>query len=414
MIAMRARLLSGAFAGWCAAAALAGADWTQWGGPTRDFRVSEAKLPKAMPTPPRKLWTRDLGDGYSMILAEAGRLYTMYRSGGDEVVICLNADTGEVAWEHKYAAPLPDDMNKDFGIGPRSTPLIVGDRLFAVGASAKLHCLDKKTGAVSWSQDLMQRFGATSLTWGYSSSPLAYKDTIILPVGGDGKGLMSFKQENGSVVWSSVDAPNAYCSPMLINVDGQEQCVVMLATGAVGVDPATGAEYWSHPHKTDYDVNATSPVWGSDNLLFLTSSYRTGSRMLKLAQSGGNTTVTELWKDNKNGVQHGSAIRIGDWIYGSVGRGGPAFLVAMNAQNGEVKWKERGFAKSTSLLADGKLLVLDEDGALGVVSVSPEGMKVHWKTEVLEKIAWSAPTLVGDRLFLRDKRRIVALDLKGS
>src|SRR5262249_55887828 len=149
-------------------------------------------------------------------------------------------------------------------------------------------------------------------------------------------------------------------------VDGQDQTIVFMVDFALGLDPKTGKELWRHPHKTFANVNATMPVFGADNLLFLSSAYATGARCLKLAQKDGKTTAEEMWTDSKFGIHHGTAIRIGDIVYGSLGMMGPAYFAAINMKTGQGLWKTHEFAKSTMLLADGKFIVLDESGTLGL------------------------------------------------
>jgi outer membrane protein assembly factor BamB len=181
-----------------------------------------------------------------------------------------------------------------------------------------------------------------------------------------------------------------------------------------GFDPRSGARYWSHPHKTDWGLNISVPVWGEGNLLFITSAYSGGSRMLKLSQSGGKTSVTQLWFNNKMRIHIGNALRLGDRVYGSSGDFGPAFFTAVDARTGAVAWQDRSFARAVALYAEGKLILLDEDGTLALATAGPQGLTVHSKARVLAKNAWTVPSLVGTRLYLRDRATIKALELGAS
>lgn len=147
-------------------------------------------------------------------------------------------------------------------------------------------------------------------------------------------------------------------------------------------------------------------------MLFLSSAYSGGSRVLKLAQAGGKTTVTELWFNNRLRIHHGTAIRLGDHVYGSSGDFGPAFFSAINVKTGEIAFQDRSFPKINSLYADGKLIMLDEDGNLALATVSPAGLNVISKVSLMKNLAWTAPTLVGTRLYLRDRQSIAAVNLK--
>ena len=387
-------------------------DWAQWGGPRRDFTTNSKGLAAAWPaTGPKQLWTRPLGAGHSAILASGNTLYTMYSVGEQEVVVALAADTGKTIWEYKYDAPQAG-MNYEAGVGPHSTPLLVDEMLYTVGATGKLFALDKKSGRVAWSHDLWKDYGGRKVDRGYSCSPLAYKNTIILTLGGrENQTLIAFNQKDGAVAWKNGALDMSPSSPILINVDGQEQLVAFLGKVVAGIDPNNGNLLWSHPHVTEWGLNITMPVWGPDNLLFISSAYSGGSRVLKLTQKDGKTTAEELWFHRRMRVHHGTAIRIGDYVYGSSGDFGPAFFAAVNVKTGEIAYQDRTFPKSNFVLADGKLIILDEDGNLALATATPTALKVISKVSVLKNLAWTVPTLVGTKLYLRDRRTIMALDL---
>jgi outer membrane protein assembly factor BamB len=407
------------------AASLPGAaraqDWPQWGGPNRNFVTTSSGLASTWPASgPRLLWSRDLGEGYSSVVVDGNRAYTMYREKAgllslgkkdEEVVVALDAATGKTIWEHRYDAPPLPRMNLEYGAGPHATPLIAGNRLFTVGTMGHFHAFDKASGRVLWSHNLYDEFG---VVWGrgYSCSPIAYKDTLVLTTGRPGHSVIAFRQSDGGVVWKKHDIDYGPSSPILIHVDGQDQLVLFMANGPVGLDPANGDLLWSHTHKTDWGLNISTPVWGSDNLLFLSSAYSGGSRVLHLMRAGGKTNVRELWFSSRMRVHFGTAIRLGDYVYGSSGDFGPAFLAAVEVKTGRVVWQDRSFARASLVYADGKFILLDEDGTLGLVTVSPTGPTVHARASVLSRNAWTAPTLAGTRLFVRDRKTLRAFDLK--
>jgi outer membrane protein assembly factor BamB len=398
--------------------------WTQWGGPYRNFTSDSKGLANSWPaTGPRKLWSRPLGDGYSGIAVDGGTLYTMYRRAAtfwqigkvdQEVVTALEATTGKTLWEFGYDASHLKGTDMHPGPGPDSMPMLIGDRLYAVGVTGKLHCLDKRTGKVLWSHDLYEEFHGTVLTYGYSCQPLAYKNTLILMVGGRGHALTAFNQNDGSVVWQKQDFTNSNSSPVLINVDGQDQVVAFMASNIIGVDPNNGDLFWSHPHSTQYGLAISMPVWGPDNLLFFSSSYDGGSRVLHLSQTANKTNVQELWRNNRVRIHFGSIIRIGDTVYGSSGHDGPCLMTAVEVKTGKVLWQTRDFAKASFLLADGQFIIVDEDGNIGLATPSPQGLTVHSKVPLLTNNTWTIPTLVGTKLYVRDRKTIMALDVGQS
>jgi outer membrane protein assembly factor BamB len=398
--------------------------WPQFGGPHRNFTADSTGLAASWPASgPKKLWARALGEGYSGIAVDNGALYTMYRRGSDkeveEVVIALDAATGKTLWEYVYKAP-GSGMALENGPGPHVTPLIVGDRVCTVGINAIMNCFEKKTGKVAWTKDLYKDFpGASHMDRGYSTSPILYKNTIILTVGGHDHAVVALNPANGALVWAKNDFGNSPSSPMLINVKGHDELVAFLDDGGkdlahglvTGIDPNNGQLLWTHPHKTSWDLNIAMPVWGEDNILVISSAYGTGARGLQLTESGGKTEVKELWFNQRMRIHHGTMIRVGDYVYGSSGDFGPAPLMAINAKTGEMKWQDRGFPKANFVYADGKFIVVDEDGGISLALLSPEGAKVLSKASLLSHNAWTPPSLAGTKLYVRDRKSIMALDV---
>ena len=393
--------------------------WTQWGGAGRDF-VSDSKgLASTWPASgPKKLWSRSLGEGHSSVLVENGRLYTMYRQitrqpsvSHEEVVAALDAASGKTIWEFKYPAP-PNGIQFDQGFGPHSTPLIVGNRLFAASSRSELFALDKTTGKRIWSHDFVKEFNAPLTARGYSGSPLLYNGTIIVTMGGPNQAVAAFDQASGKLLWKQGYFVWAPASPILIDVDKQPQLAVFGGDVVTGMDPANGRELWRHPHKTDWGLNISTPVWVADqHLLLVSSAYGVGTRALEVRHAAGKTTVTEKWHSQRMRIHIGTIIRLGEHAYASSGDFGPAFISAIDLKNGNVAWQDRSFARAQLLYADGKVIVLDEDGTLGLATLSPQGLKVLAKASVLKHLAWTPPTLVGTTLYVRDRQTISAFDL---
>jgi outer membrane protein assembly factor BamB len=397
------------------------ADWPQWGGPNRNFVSSSTGLASAWPAGgPRRLWSRALGEGHSAITIEAARLYTMYRPLGllaavrrsqEEVVTSIDAATGKTIWEHKFASPT-EGVNFSEGAGPHSTPLVTADRVFAIGSRKQLMALNKGNGQVVWSHDMIKEYNASPPDRGYAPSPVLYGDTVIVPMGGPGQVLAAFNVKTGALAWKAGDFDFSPSSPAIIDVSGQKQLLYFAGNAIAGFDPATGRTLWSHPHKTDWGLNISTPVWSpADHLLFMSSAYGTGSRVLELRQAGGKTTATEKWFNNRMRIHIGTAIRIGNHVFGSSGDFGPAFLTAVDITTGRVAWQDRSFARAQLLYADNKLVILDEDGNLGLATVSPMGLQVLAKASILDHLSWTPPSLSGTRLFVRDRKTMAAYEL---
>ncbi|MFH1417943.1 MAG: PQQ-binding-like beta-propeller repeat protein, partial [Planctomycetota bacterium] len=254
-------------------------------------------------------------------------------------------------------------------------------------------------------------FEGTRRTWGYACSPLAYKNMVIVFTGGKGASIVALDQTTGGVVWKAHDFENSFASPVLIQVDGQTQLVCFMAKEVVGLDPDNGRLLWQHPHANQWRNNISNPVWCEGNLLFISSEGHGGSRVLELTRSGGGTKVRELWASRKMRISHRNAIRIGRCIYASSGDFGPAPFTAVDVTNGRIAWQARGLAEAGAIFADGKLILLDEDGHLALATAAPESFTLHAKIKLLGREAWTIPTLVGRRLYLRDRKIIMALEL---
>jgi outer membrane protein assembly factor BamB len=396
--------------------------WPQWGGPDRNFIVASGRLANAWPAEgPKRLWSRPLGDGYSTIVSDGATLFTMYRKDKEdpsERVIALDAATGATKWEHAYAAPYicldPDDEDKkqttQFGAGPNGTPVLVGGRLFTIGFTGKMCCLDAATGKEQWSHDLFKEYGATMLVCGYASSPIAYRDTIIALVGGKGHGLMAFDQATGRVVWKSGDMDCSYSSPVMASVDGEDHLVAYMAGEIIGASPKTGEIQWSLVHRNPTNANCIcTPIACPNNCIyFVNGGDAAGGKMVRLEKKGGKIQPSEVWCNTKLSGGITDVVRIGDYFYGGNGRG---FFVGFHAKTGQIVWQERGYPSARAVAADGKLIVLDQDGRLTLVTATPGGLVQHGRTTLLEKEAWSAPTLIGTKLYLRDRKMIMGVEL---
>jgi outer membrane protein assembly factor BamB len=387
-------------------------DWPQWGGPRRDFTTTAA-LPSAWPDGgPRVAWERQLGEGFSGIAVADGALYTMTRRAGREVVVSLRADTGEPRWELAYDAPFSSEYSMEHGEGPHATPLVVGGRVFAVGATGRLHALDARTGNVVWKHDLVGEMGGFIRVNGYACSPLAWKQLVIVTAGGSSGALVALDQATGRVVWQSEKDRISPSSPVLIHRDGADEIVAFLYDRIVGLDPDTGATRWSHPHVTDFGLNVSTPVWTDEQVLLLSSAYNGGTRALRIESApAGTASVRELWFSNRLRLHFATAILTGGLLCGSSGDLGPAPFTAIDAATGAVVWRKRDLGRVTGIRAANGLLLLDEDGQLIIAEANRDGLTIRSRAAVVDGTAWTAPTIANGRIYLRNRKAIKALEL---
>ena len=203
-----------------------------------------------------------------------------------------------------------------------------------------------------------------------------------------------------------------YSSPVLINVGGLEQLAVVMDGAVFGVNPNNGDLQWQVPFRAGYGIAVASPVWGPDNLLFVSAEYDAGAKVIELQRKGQQTTATELWASNRLRLHHGNAMRIGDAIYfTSGGKGSQPILTAVDVRSGKVLWQERSIPKATFVWADQKLITVDGDGNLMIAHPSPQGFKVAAKAELMTSLSWTPPALVGTKLYIRDRRNMMAVEL---
>jgi outer membrane protein assembly factor BamB len=387
-----------------------GTPWTRYAGPTQDFKVPDHGLADEWSRGgPRRLWSRKLGPGYSGIVVQEDRLYTMYRADPEEVVVCLDAPTGETLWEYRYRSSPVEGHDPSHGDGPNSTPLLTDGRLCTIGVAGILHCLDADTGEVRWSRDLWAGLGGTFLDFGYSSSPIPYGDTIIVLVGGRDRGAVAFDKRDGSIVWESLSFENSYSTPTIMNILGEEHLVTFMATEVVGADPNTGELRWQYFIRNQYPQNICLPIQVDDDLVFI-STLEAGSRGLKVVKRDA-FDVEEVWSSRRFQCFYGSSVRFGDYVYGPSGYSRSPRMVAINARTGELAWRKRGFALANVIGVGNRLVILDDEGTLALATPGPEDLTVHAEARVLSAPARTPPTIVSNVVYARDQESIVALDL---
>jgi outer membrane protein assembly factor BamB len=351
----------------------------------------------------------------------------MYRSGKQEVAISLDAKTGKTLWEYKYESMPIKGHHADYGNGPNATPLLSDGRLYTIGIAGLMHCLDAANGKLLWSHNLWFDYKALPVNeFGYSSSPIAHKDMVIAQMGGGGQSLAAFDAKDGRIVWKGLDYPTTFSTPKIMRLSGQDQAVVCTADGVIGVDPNTGKLLWRYPVVNREKQNITMPIRLDSEELFF-STWEAGSRRLRLVKrvsrvpprsgeglgldSSGGFRVEEVWSERQPQFMYVSCVRFDDYIYGSSGTNVSAAISAVNVQTGKLAWRKRGFGLAHVVAVGKHLIMLDDQGALGFATPSPEGLTVRAKVKLLQAPSRTAPTVVGKTLYVRDMHNIMALDL---
>ncbi len=389
--------------------------WRQWGGAGRDF-VVEHSVPLAPSWPaggPPVVFERSLGGGYSAVLVDGERLYTGVHDGEVEKIVAMRRSDGRDVWSRIIVSQYREKHVLQFGKGPNATPLLADGRIFAVSFGGRAYALDAEDGTILWQRDLVSELGATTQQFGYSAAPLAHTDEkwgelVILAVGSNRFGAVGLRQSDGKMVWQTPPFGMSYAAPMRLKLDDEAQVVFMAPTEVLGVRLSDGEVRWRHPQVNRFRTNCSSPLWRpEDRTLFVSSQADGGSRVLVLAHDGPIVSVEERAAVPSVKFFHNNAVRLGDVVYGA----SDGDFVAYDTRRNRLLWQERGYPGGRLVYADGKLLLLDEKGRLSLVTVSPMGLTVRGTADVLEKPAWTPPTLVDGRAYLRDTKKLIVLDV---
>lgn len=404
------RVFSGLALGlFLAAGGALAADWPQFRGPNRDGVSRETGLLKSWPAGgPKVLWKIPIGEGYSHIVVSSGRLYTLYGQGDQEFAVALDAATGKAIWR----TPIDRKYRSDMGNGPRSTPTVDGGLVYALSGNGRLVALSAKDGRKVWEHDLPDEFDARIPGWGVSTSPLVEGNLLLVDVGGrGGKSLAAFDKKTGRVVWTSQSDSAGYSAPIAVTVGGVRQVIFFTGTSVVSVSPRDGKLLWRVPWRTDWDVNAATPIFVAPDRVFISSGYGVGAALFRIKAAGGKAGVEEVWRSRGMKNQFSSSVLHNGTIYGF----DDSTFKAMDAATGKERWKQRGFAHGSLILADGHLVVLSERGCdLALVEATPQAYREKGRTEVLSGKCWTAPTVANGRLYLRNEEELKALDWGGG
>jgi outer membrane protein assembly factor BamB len=440
---MRTELVSWLFLSLVFVSSAAADDWPQWLGPQRDSIWRETGIIETFPEAglPVK-WRAQVALGYSGPAVADGRVFVMdyvKRSGevknnpggpdaleGTERILCLDAETGQEIWQHAYDRP----YKFSYGGGPRCTPTVDGDRVYALGAEGNLWCLNAQSGQVIWSKDFAADYGAKTPFWGHASHPLVDGDLLLCVVGGEGSIAVGFDKLTGREVWRALSATQqGYCPPTIIEAAGVRQLLIWHAEALNGLNPLTGQVYWTEPLKPSYGM-AIAPPRKSGSYL-LATAYDNVGKLLKLDES--KPAVSVVWQGGpRNAIYSANVAPIleNGTIYGcDVGTGA---LMAVRLEDAHRLWQtlepttggERRGRYGTAFLvkAADRYFLFNERGDLIIANLSPEGYQEISRTHVLDPtnqtfgrpVVWSHPAFARRCVFARNDRELVCVDLSAD
>ncbi len=383
-----------------------GADWPQWRGPNQDGISQETGLAESWPEEgPPVLWRLPLTGGFSSIAVADGIAYTMNGTEEGEFVIAIDPENGSVLWKSRIGDLFEDT---EYGDGPRATPTVDGDSVYALGGAGALACLDAKTGELRWGHNVVEKFSAENAEYGASASPVVVGDKLIVVAGkSDGSSLVCLDKNSGETVWTALDDKAGYATPLVTEIGGVGLLAVFTAEGLVGVGLEDGKEFWRHPWETTMDQHTATPI-GHDGMLFISTRNSTGSAKFQLSLDGDTPKADLVWESRNMKNYLSTSVLLDGHLYGF----NATRLTCMDFETGDSMWRASGFNKGSLIAADGQLIILGERGSLALAEATPEEYREISKFQLFDTITWIVPTLSDGRLYVRNEAEIVCLDLR--
>ena len=402
-------------------AQLSAADWPQWRGPERDGHVSGGEpVPVALPTELKTVWRVPIGEGFASPVVSGRRVFYLDNHDAQEIAHAADVSTGKELW----SAPVYSSHKDGFGIGPRCTPVADGERVYFQSAKGEFQCLGAADGKVIWRKNFTDDFGAIYIgekgkaagasRHGAAGAPLIDGDHIIVQVGSaKGASIVAFDKRTGAVVWKAENDQTAYAAPIIATLAGVRQFLSFTAEGLIALDPRDGKLLWRVPLKTALGRHVTTPVVSGD--LVIVASHQIGLVATRVAKNGGQLTAVEAWINKAMGINFSSPVVVGGHLYGL----GPAKnVVCINLKTGALVWEKTGLIQTSGDMAEAAFLVMGQNilmltdrGELVLFTADPAAYKELARTQACGT-TWCNPAYADGRLYLRDARELVCLQLR--
>lgn len=393
----------------------AASDWPQLLGPDRNgVATDESLIEDWGRTGPKVLWENPVGDGFAGVAVAGERAVAFVREGAKEIVRCYDPASGKVLWESGTDCLYQGGVSNDKG--PRCVPLISADHVFTFGVEGRLRCLKLSDGKEVWQRETTKDFNPLEGYFGVGSTPVFYKDSLIVNVGGrDESSVVAFNAENGKTLWTAFNDHASYSSPIIASVGGKDLAIVITRLHVAGIDPATGEVQFSVPFGArGPTVNGATPVL-IGNQIFLSASYNVGSLLLGIEP----TSAREIWRDEDLlATQYATPVPAASGssiLFAMDGRQdiGSATLKCIDISQRKALWEQTGFAYGSLIRVNQELLVLTCRGELIRVAAATSGYKELARASVLRAAdsGYRLPALSNGRLFVRDDKTLKCLDI---
>jgi len=388
-------------------------DWPQWRGAGRDAICRETELLNEWPPEgPALLWkATGLGEGYSGPAVVGGSLYTMGNIEGMENVLAIDMATGKSLWTKPFG---PVEYG-DYSPGTRGTPTFDDGRLYALGASGTLVCMDAASGEILWTKSLVKDLGGSVLKWGFSEAVLIDGERLICTPGGPDATLAALDKTSGQTVWTSPVGDRAcYASMIKATIAGVDQYVQFTAAAVVGVRAEDGKPLWRYkaPAYTLYGgINIVTPICLGDTV-FAAAGYGTGGGQARILKTPHGFTAQEVYftRDMKN--HHGGMILLNGMLYGC---NDPGILTCLDYKTGKVLWQSRAPGKCSILYADGNLYCRDEKGPISLVEATPTEFRLRGQFDQPDRSdqrSWPHLVIAHGRMYVRDQGILLCYDVR--
>jgi len=381
----------------------------QWRGPNRDGVYNEKGLSRKWPAAgPKMIWSFDeLGEGFSSAAVTSSAVYITGMIKGTGYVFALNHQ-GKLLWRSEYGKEWEESYN-----GSRSTPLVIGNRLYIMSAYAKLVCMNTADGKIVWSIDFMKDHGARNITWGITENLLADGNVLYCTPGGPGTNVAAVDRNTGKIIWTSRGSGDrsAYCSPVIVNLPKRKVLVTMMEKSIQGFDAGTGTLLWTYGYINQYSVHPNSPKY-IGGLLYSTSGYGLGGVMLRLSDDG--SSVKQVWTNNSHDPKIGGFVVLNGRIYG----GGDANrrLFCLDWNTGKEIYSLTQHAPSNIISNDGLLYIYSERGQVVLIEPKADAFEVLTSFNVPKGSGphWAHLVIHNKRLYVRHGASLMVYDVAGS
>ena len=382
--------------------------WTNFRGPKRDGKYEEASISTSWPANGLPvLWKQPVGVGHASFVVADGKAYTIEQRRSQEVVAAYDVTNGRELWIQKWNA----EFNDSTGDGPRATPTWDQGRIYALGATGELRCLDANSGSVLWGKNILADNQAKNLPWAMAASPLIVDDkVIVLPGGTSGKSVVAYNKMTGAPVWRVLNDTQAYVSPMLVELAGRRQVVVVSSSRVVGLAPENGALLWEYPWDTDNGINVSQPIMVERNRFFISSGYGKGAALVEVKGTGNSFTASTIWENTNMKNKFNSSVLYNGYVYGL----DEGILVCLDVNTGERKWKDGRYGYGQVILAGDHLIVTSATGDVALVKATPSQYTEVARFTALQGQTWNYPAIAAGRLLVRNSNEMAAFDISGK